>query len=151
LARRIERAAMSVDYQEWHPCAALDGVVLAYWFVEGDGTEVPSPTILPDAYVEIVINVGDPVALAGPAFTGTQPARSVVGLLDAAIGMQYGPRAGTIGIRLHAARAAGFLRIPARALVNTLSPLGQLSETLDGRLRRVLEMHPRLESDAGRS
>jgi hypothetical protein len=41
----------------------------------------PSPTILPDAYVEIVINLGGSVTLDGQAFHGTQPARTVVGLL----------------------------------------------------------------------
>jgi hypothetical protein len=40
---------MSVDYQEWPPGAALNGVILAYWRVVGDGSSVPSPMILPDA------------------------------------------------------------------------------------------------------
>jgi len=39
---------------------------------------VSSPTILPDAYVEIVINLGGAVALEGPPITGSQPARAVV-------------------------------------------------------------------------
>src|SRR5262245_3918660 len=112
------RRSMSIDYQECHPSPALQGVVLAYWSVEGDGGSVPSPTILPDAYVEIVINVGDPVTLAGTAFTGVQPARAVVGLLESSIAIQYGARVGTIGIRLHAARAAAFLGVAAGALLN---------------------------------
>ena len=126
-----------IDYQERHPCAALDGVVLAYWRVTGDGTSVPSPMILPDAYVEIVINAGDPVMLTGSAFTGAQPERSVVGLLERGIEMQYGPRVDTIGIRLHCARAAAFLGVPASALQNTLSPLASLSPKLDQRLARA--------------
>src|SRR5262245_53191160 len=123
-----------IDYQERRPCAALDGVVLAYWRVTGDGTSVPSPMILPDAYVEIVINAGDPVMLKGSAFTGNQPERSVVGLLESGIEMQYGPRVDTIGIRLHCARAAAFLGVPARALIGTLTPLASISPALDRRL-----------------
>src|SRR5262249_38756585 len=131
---------MSIDYQEWHPSAALDGVVLAYWCITGDGDSVPSPTILPDAHVEIVINTGDPVTLVGPAYTGVQPARTVVGLLEPAISMQYGARVGTVGIRLHSARAAAFLGVPARELLNRVSELESVSAALDRRLAHVTSM-----------
>jgi AraC-like DNA-binding protein len=142
---------MGIDYQEWGPSPALRGVVLAYWSVAGDGPSVPSPAILPDAYVEIVINVGDPVALAGPSFTGSQPGRAVVGLLEAAIGIQYGPRVATIGIRLQAGRAPGFIGVRAHDLWNRVSPLASLSPALDRRLGQLLAAHPRLESAGGRS
>jgi hypothetical protein len=45
---------------------------------------VPSSTILPDAYVEIVLNLGASVTLDGLPFTESQPARAVVGLLETA-------------------------------------------------------------------
>jgi len=90
----------SIDYHEWRPCAALNGVILAYWRVAGDGTSVPSPAILPDAFVEIVINLGGAVTLEGPAITGSQPARAVVGLLDTAIDMRYPPEVSTFGSAL---------------------------------------------------
>jgi len=48
---------MNIDYREWPPSAPLAGAILAYWRVAGDGRAVPSPTILPDAYVEIVLNL----------------------------------------------------------------------------------------------
>jgi len=38
---------MKIEYDEWTPGGALNGVVLAYWRVAGDGTVVPSPAILP--------------------------------------------------------------------------------------------------------
>jgi len=47
----------NIDYREWPPSAPLAGAILAYWRVAGDGRSVPSPTILPDAYVEIVLNL----------------------------------------------------------------------------------------------
>src|SRR5262249_49511386 len=144
-------APMSVDYREWPPDADLKDTVLAYWSVVGDGSLVPSPVILPDAHIEVVVNQGAPVTLVGPAFTGMQPARSVVGLLDAAIEIQYGADVSTFGIRLHAARAAALLGVPAHTLTNTLSPLARLSETLDARLSRVLGAHPRLEAEDGRA
>jgi hypothetical protein len=78
---------MNIDYREWPPSASLAGAILAYWRVAGDGGSVPSPTILPDAYVEIVLNLAGAVTLDGQAFRGNQPTRSVVGLL--AIEMQY--------------------------------------------------------------
>jgi len=137
---------MSVDYQEWPPGAALSGVVLAFWRVVGHGSGVPSPTILPDAYVEIVLNLGEPVALAGPSFTGNQPTRAVVGLLDRAIEIRYGSNVCMFGIRLSSACAATFLGVHPRVLVNSVQPLRQLSRTLDDRLERVLETDPRLES-----
>jgi hypothetical protein len=58
------------------PCAALSAVILAYWRVAGDGSAASSPAILPDAYMEIVINLGGAVTLAGPAFNGSQPPRA---------------------------------------------------------------------------
>jgi AraC-like DNA-binding protein len=142
---------MSVDYQEWPPGAALTGVVLAFWRVVGEGSAVPSPTILPDAYVEIVLNLGEPVALTGPSFTGNQPARAVVGLLDRAIEIRYPSDVCTFGIRLSSACAATFLGVPARVLVNRVQPLRQFSATLDDRLERVLETDPRLESKEARA
>src|SRR5215471_3213902 len=140
----------AIDYRESLPGAALNGLVLAYWRVAGDGTSVPSPTILPDAYMEIVINLGGPVTLDGPAFKGSQPARAVVGLLDTAIEMRYPPDVCTFGIRLHPARAASFLGVPARELMNTVAPLGDLSQRLDAQLARVVEIHPRLVSAESR-
>src|SRR5438093_12841701 len=118
---------MGLVYQEWSPCDALRGTVLTFWGVAGEGTSVASPTILPDAYVEIVINRGDPVTLRGSCFAGRQPARVVVGLLDRAIPMRYGRRVRTFGIRLHPARAAAFLAVPAPQLANTLTPLRRLA------------------------
>jgi AraC-like DNA-binding protein len=140
---------MNIDYQEWTPRAPLTGVVLAYWRVAGDGSAVPSPAILPDAYMEIVINLGGTVTLAGPAFNGTQPPRSVVGLLDAAVEMRYPPDVSTFGIRLHPARAAMFLGVPARTLVNAIRPLRDVSPTLDDQLSRVMEKQPRNDSQEG--
>src|SRR5262249_29128105 len=135
-----------IDYREWLPSAPLAGAILAYWRVAGDGRSVPSPTILPDAYVEIVINLGGAVTLDGQAFRGDQPARTVVGLLATAIDMQNPPDVCTFGVRLHPARAATVLGVAASALVNIVSPLGRVCKTLDDRLAAVVDAHPRMES-----
>jgi len=137
---------MNIDYREWPPCAALSGVILAYWRVAGDGRSVPSPTILPDAYVEVVMNLGAEVTLEGPQMHGSQPARAVVGLLETAIEMRYPADVCTFGIRLHPARAATFLGIPPASIVNIVSPLGLVSEALDDRLAEVVKTHPRIDS-----
>ena len=142
---------MSLAYNEWRPRETLAGTVLTFWKVEGDGDSVSSPIILPDAYIEIVINLGDPVLLDGDAFRGPQPACAVVGLLDRAIRMRYGERVHTFGIRLHAARAAAFLDIPATHLANRVTPLGalnpaldrQIAESRDSALEDVLEQQDR--------
>src|SRR5262245_58403013 len=128
---------MNIDYREWPPSAPLAGAILAYWRVAGDGRSVPSPTILPDAYVEIVLNLGEPVSLVGPAFQGSQPARSVVGLLDRAIEMQYPEDVCTFGIRLHPARAGMVLGVASSAVVNIVSPLGRVCQALDDRLAEI--------------
>jgi AraC-like DNA-binding protein len=137
---------MNIDYREWPPSAPLAGAVLAYWRVAGDGRSVPSPTILPDAYVEIVINLGGAVMLDGQAFRGPQPARSVVGLLDTAIEMQYPEDVCTFGIRLHPARAGAVLGVAAAEVVNVVSPLGRVCKGLDDRLAAIVDAHPRMES-----
>jgi AraC-like DNA-binding protein len=142
--------AAPIDYREWSPSAALAGAVLAYWRVAGDGRSVPSPTILPDAYVEIVINLGGPVTLVGLPNHGSQPPRAVVGLLDRAIEMQYPPDVCMFGIRLHPARACTILGVAARAVVNLVSPLARVCKALDGRLAAAVNADPRLESEDAR-
>src|SRR5262245_16202570 len=137
---------MNIDYREWPPSAPLAGAILAYWRVAGDDRSVPSPTILPDAYVEVVLNLAGAVMLDGQAFRGNQPARTVVGLLETAIDMQYPEDVCTLGVRLHPARAATVLGVAASALVNIVSPLGKVCKTLDDRLAGVVDAHPRMES-----
>jgi AraC-like DNA-binding protein len=76
-----------------------------------------------------------------------QPSRAVVGLLSRAVGIEYGARVRTFGVRLHPARAAGFLDVPAATLTNTITALGRLSKTLDERLARVDAFASRSELD----
>src|SRR5262245_5911551 len=142
---------MNIDYREWPPSAPLAGAILAYWRVAGDGRSVPSPTILPDAYVEIVINLGEPVSLVGPAFQGSQPARSVVGLLDRAIEMQYPGDVCTFGILLHRAGDGAVRGVAWSAVLNSVSPLGRVCQALDDRLAAVVDACPRMESADARS
>lgn len=123
---------MDLRYDEWLPDAArLKGVVTAYWRVVGDASKVPSSAVLPDGHVELVFNLGDPVRLAGPAYTGNQPDRCVVGPLSAAISLKYCGPVNTFGIRFHPARGAAFLGHRATALTDKLLPLAQVSSTLD--------------------
>src|SRR5262245_47855472 len=142
-------SVMNIEYREWRPGAALHSVVLAYWRIAGDGTSVPNPAILPDAYIEIVLNLGGPVTLDGRPFTGTQPVRAVVGLLESVIEMLYPQDVCTFGIRCHPARASTFVGVATRALMNTVTPLGQLSPELDEQLLRVTATNPRVDSSEG--
>jgi hypothetical protein len=129
---------MDFRYEEWLPEAAgLKGVVTAYWRVAGDASRVPSSAILPDGHVEVVFNFGDPVGLAGPAYTGDQPDRVVVGPLSRAIHMEYRGPVSTFGIRFHPARGAAFLGQPATLLADKLLPLAQVSSPLDRTLSRL--------------
>src|SRR5262245_43435544 len=141
---------MNIDYREWPPSPPLAGAILAYWRVAGDGRSVPAPTILPDAYVEIVINLGGSVMLDCQAFRGSQPARTVVGLLETAIDMHYPPDVCTFGIRLHPARAATVLSVDASTLVNIVSPLGRVCQALDDRLAPLVDANPQMESAKAR-
>jgi AraC-like DNA-binding protein len=142
---------VALEYQEWRPNDALRGTVLAFWGVAGDGQSVPSPTVLPDAYVEIVINLGDPVMLLGPIGAGQQPRRVVVGLLERAIPMRYGTRVRTLGIRLHPARAAGFLGVAPVRLANKLTSLRELAPQCDASIAGWLRGRPQIESTSDRS
>jgi AraC-like DNA-binding protein len=151
LVRSTIANLMALAYHEWRPRDALRETILTFWGVEGDGVSVPSPTILPDAYVEIVINLGEPVVLWGPSFKGQQPVRLVVGLLERAIQMRYGGRVLTLGIRLHPARAAGFLGVRAVHLANKVTPLGELSPRLDACLAEWLGGSPEPHSPRDRA
>ena len=100
---------MDVRYDEWLPDSpVLAGIVTAYWRVFGDGRQMPSSAVLPDGHVELVVNLGDPVGLAGPAFQGLQPVRAVVGPLSKALRLDYQGLVHTFGIRFHPARALAF-------------------------------------------
>jgi AraC-like DNA-binding protein len=142
---------MGLRYDEWLPGQGLGGVVTAYWRVSGDAADVPSSVVLPDGHVELVVNLGDPVGLAGPAYTGDQPDRAVVGPLSRALRIEYRGPVNTFGIRFHPARGAGFLRQPATALTDTLSPLQQVCAPLDDAISRLLNETRHPETDAGRA
>lgn len=142
---------MDIRYDEWVPGPGLKGIVTAYWRVAGDASNVPSPAILPDGHIELVFNLGDRVELEGPAYTGDQPDRAVVGLLSRAVRMKYGARVHTFGIRFHPARGAGFLGKTAPALTDKLIPLGQVCSRLDRILTPLFAENPDMEAEAGRS
>jgi AraC-like DNA-binding protein len=126
-------------------------VVTAYWRVAGDASEVPSSAVLPDGQVELVFNLGAPVGLAGPAYTGDQPDRAVVGPLSRALRLEYRGPVDTFGIRFHPARGAGFFGKPATALTDKLSPLAEVCAPLDEALSVVLSEKPSLETQTGRA
>lgn len=142
---------MVIRYDEWFPGAGLEGIVTAYWRIAGDASKLPSPAVLPDGHVELVFNLGDPVALAGPAYSGEQPDRAVVGPLSKAIRLKYRARVNTFGIRFHPARGAGFLSQPATALTDKLIPLAQVCAPLDQAFSQLLAKNESLETDAGRA
>jgi len=142
---------MDIRYDEWLPGSIrLAGVVTAYWRVFGDGSNVPSSAVLPDGQVELVFNLGDPVGLAGPAFSGLQPDRAVVGPLSKARRLDYQGLVNTLGIRFHPARGAGFLGKTATELAERLLPLSRVCLRLDHALAQVLRDHPSVATDACR-
>lgn len=143
--------SVDIRYDEWFPGPGLEGIVTAYWSVTGDATKVPSAAVLPDGHVEMVFNLGDRVALAGPAYTGDQPDRAVVGPLSRAIRLNYGARVNTFGVRFHPARGAGFLGQSATKLTDRLVELGRICAPLDRALSQLLVKNGSMEADANRS
>jgi len=138
---------MHLHYEEWLPAAAgLRNVVTAYWRVWGDPSQVPASAILPDGHVELVMNLGDAVGLSGPAFTGPQPPRVVVGPLSYTVQMKYESSVDTFGIRFHPARGAAYLRHPAAKLVDKIQPLDKVSRELDAAMAALFA--PGTESDS---
>lgn len=127
---------MSLRYEEWPPGPVLRGLVTAIWQVSGDPADVPGPAVLPDGHVELVLNLGAPVRLDGPAFRGAQPRRVVVGPLQRALAMMYRGPVATVGVRFHPARGGGYFARPGSALVDRLTPLAVLAPELDAALRR---------------
>jgi len=142
---------LDIRYEEWLPGPGLKQVVAAYWRVVGDGSKVPTSAILPDGHVEIVLNLGGPVALAGPAYTGSQPDRAVVGPLSRAIRLKYRGPVDTFGIRFHPAPGAGFLGHPATALADKLVPLVRVCAVLDRALSRLLVKNVGIQTETGRA
>ncbi len=125
---------MDILYEEWLPAAQLAGLVTAHWRVFGDGANHPPSSVLPDGHVELVFNLGERVSLAGPAFTGDQPARAVVGPLSKALQLKYHGSVHTFGIRFHPARGAGYFGKNALDLTDQLLPLAGVAPVLDRRL-----------------
>jgi AraC-like DNA-binding protein len=143
---------MDIRYDEWLPAAeGLKGVVTAYWRVDGEGSQVPSSAILPDGHVEVVFNLGYPVGLSGPAYTGDQPNRAVVGPLTQAVRLEYRGPVNTFGIRFHPARGAAFLAKPATSLTDKLLPLAQVSSRLDNTFASLLTADWRSDAEACRA
>jgi AraC-like DNA-binding protein len=143
---------MDIRYEEWlSESDRLAGVVTAYWRVFGDGSNVPTSAVLPDGHVELVFNLGDPVGLVGPAYTGLQPDRVVVGPLSKTLRLEYQGPVNTFGIRFHPARGAGFLGRPATELAEKVIPLSQVCASLDRATARLVLDHPGLDSDACRA
>jgi AraC-like DNA-binding protein len=142
---------MDVRYEEWPPGRALEGIVTALWRVTGDPSKMPPSQVLPDGHVELVLNLGAPVDLAGPAFTGDQPRHSVVGLVSCSLRLDYRGPIDTFGIRFHPARGPGFFGLRAPALSEKVLPLGQVCPTLDRSLSNLVAQRGRLESQADRA
>jgi AraC-like DNA-binding protein len=141
---------MAVRYAEWKPARALDGVVAALWHVRGDDAGMPPSSVLPDANVELIVNRGT-VSLAGPAFTGVQPARGVVGLLSKALSLAYDGPIDTFGIRFHPAAGASFFGRTGRTLLDQILPLAAVSPSLDRALAAALRKGTDLASSAWRA
>ena len=114
----------------------MSGVVTADWCVTGDGSQMAYPAVLPDGHVELVFNLGDPVALSGPAYTGDPPARCVVGPLSRALRMSYGSSVITFGVRFHPARGAAFFGHLATNLTDRVLAVADVAPELDGALGR---------------
>jgi AraC-like DNA-binding protein len=141
---------VALSYEEWVPGARLRGLVTAFWHVTGDATGVPSSSVLPDGHVELVFNLGAPVALSGPHYEGEQPTRAVVGSLSKAIALGYSGLVDTFGIRFHPARGAGFLGRVATELTDRLQPLGQVSAEFDRALEAWAAARPDPASEKDR-
>jgi AraC-like DNA-binding protein len=142
---------MVLRYEEWLPALKLRDFITAYWRVEGGACQVPSAAILPDAHVELVFNFGDPVVLVGPAYTGDQPERAVVGLLSHAIRLEYRGPVNTFGIRFRPACGASFLGQPAVLLVDRLFPMHEMSKPLDVAFSRLFAGNWRPDHESCRS
>jgi AraC-like DNA-binding protein len=141
---------MDVRYQEWKPARELAGIVTALWHVTGDHRRMPPSSVLPDANVELIVNRGV-VSLAGPAFTGKQPPRVVVGLLSRAIRLQYEGPIDMFGIRFHPAAGPGFFGRVGRELLDCVLPLRELSPAFDRRLAAAARDASDLASPAWRT
>src|SRR5262245_50992634 len=146
---------MDLRYEEWLPGPALRELVTAFWRASGDASRVPASSILPDGHVELVFNLGAPVALSGPQYEGNQPERAVVGSLSKAIALGYSGPVDTFGIRFHPARGAGFLGCRATELTDRLLPLDQVCPDFDRALapwvESIGEAHPDIASERGRA
>jgi AraC-like DNA-binding protein len=146
---------VDLTYEEWLPGSRLRGLVTAFWRASGDATRVPVSSILPDGHVELVFNQGAPVALSGPQYRGSQPARTVVGSLSQAVELAYSGPVDTFGIRFHPARGAGLLGRAATELTDRLLPLEEVCPELDRALAPWLARspegpRPELASERGR-
>jgi AraC-like DNA-binding protein len=120
-----------VKYKEHLPHLSLQNHVQCFWTLEREYTaEHPVEDVTPDAFIELILNFGDPYVLQAEGTPDRQMPRVIL------VGLQQKPLIfgcrGTVRIvatRFHAWGAFPFLADRARGL-NTLTMLGREWETL---------------------
>lgn len=143
-------ANVNIEYGEWPPCAALDGVVLAYWRVAGDGYlgAVADHTARRLRRDRVQPRWGRHSRRAGVQRQSTgQNSRRTPRL-----GNRDAISTGRLHVRHPAASRswAILLGVPARVVVNAVRPLGQMSAALDEQISSVFDVRPRIDTVEGR-
>lgn len=133
-----------ISYAEFPPSPALRSYVRCFWRLRNDSplsVAPPAEPILPDGCVELVMHLGEPFSHRDEeAVAHRQPRQLLAGQITTAVVLQPSTSINVWGIRLHPWAAGALLGLPSVELRDRLLSLDDVSWSLAGALRCVVEL-----------
>ncbi len=117
----------NLKYKEHSPHVSLQGHVKCFWTMEREYTaEHPAEDVTPDAFIELILNFGDPYVLHAEGVPDREMPRAIlVGLHQKPLLFRCRGTVRIVAIRFHAWGAFPFLADGARGGNNLRTAIGQ--------------------------
>jgi AraC-like DNA-binding protein len=117
----------NVKYKEHLPHSSLQDHVKCFWIMEREYTpELPAEDVTPDAYIELIVNVGTPYVLQVEGAPDREMPRAIlVGLQSKPLIFRCDGTVKLVATRFYAWGALPFLSDQARGLNNLSATLGR--------------------------
>jgi AraC-like DNA-binding protein len=129
-----------MDYREVRLGPPLDAWVECVWAARAAGASPEPQSIVPDGCPELIVQLGDPFAVAAGPVVQAQPRALLVGALSAPLRLRALGRVHTVGVRFRPGGLARFLRQPQHELTDQGVALGDVFGPEGGELaERIAE------------
>ncbi len=124
---RIVERESKLKYKEHVPHVSLQGHVKCFWIMEREYTPGhPAEDVTPDAFIELILNLGDPYVLHAEGVPDREMPRAIlVGLHQKPLLFRCRGTVRIVAIRFHAWGAFPFLAEGARGSNNLSVAIGQ--------------------------